>query len=185
MSIASRVNTGRDHKGEFPDMLLIEPESAEISIGWIVQDDPVVADMVAELLLVIQLGIESGEISKTRETIGLLVELAFLESKEYNGSLDRFRATAEGRIKPDGEIEPRGGAAPDNQRLDNIMRLGEHLAAILENPETPSTIHDDIADAMNDLVNEASPGIAADARSNWSRIAEMLLAKPQREGGKD
>jgi hypothetical protein len=185
MSIASRINTGRDHKGEFPDMLLLEPESAEISMGQIIQGDAQRADLLAELLLIIEQGIDGKEIRRTRETIDLLVELAFLESHEYNGSLDRFRATAEGRIKPDGEIEPRGGAAPDDQRLDNIMRLGEHLAAILENPETPSAIHDDIAEAMNDLVNEASPGIAADARSNWSRIAEMLLAKPQREGGKD
>lgn len=66
-------------------------------------------------------------------------------------------------------------------RRDNVMRLGEHLAAILENPETPVKLHDDIADMLNDLTNESSPGFADDARLHWDRIAEMLLAEPRRE----
>jgi hypothetical protein len=73
-------------------------------------------------------------------------------------------------------------AEPSDARRRNVMELGEHLCAILENPETPVAIHNEIADALNDLGNDASMGIAADARRNWPHIAEYLLSNTEKGG---
>lgn len=80
---------------------------------------------------------------------------------------------------------PKNQDASSNKRFDNIMRLGKHLAAILENPETPVAIHNGITDEMNDLINRTSPGIAADVRLNWPRIAEHLLSQSSPEDPPD
>lgn len=165
-------------------MVMVEPEVAEVSISLIVGDDPQRADVLAEMLLMIERGIQSGQITKTAETIDLLVELAFLESREYSDAVTKYRAIAEGRLRPNGEIAPREAGlsdTQDDQRRDNAMQLGEHLAAILENPETPADIHDRLADAMHELIDDTSPGVGGDIRQNWNRIAEKLLAGPRPE----
>jgi hypothetical protein len=88
-------------------MLLTEPEQIEIPISRIINGNYESAIELAHILLMIEQGIADRDFLRTVETIDLLVELAFLDSREYNNSLERFRADAEGRIKPNGGITPR------------------------------------------------------------------------------
>jgi len=98
MSIASRVS---GYWGEklFPDgFILIEPRVAEKVIALIINDEFEAAEELARLLLVLERGIEAeipaeglGTCPATGETIGMMIELAYLESKNYNVSLREWR----------------------------------------------------------------------------------------------
>src|SRR5262245_18467534 len=102
MSIASRVS---GYWGEklFPEgFILIEPRVAEKAIALIINDEFEAAEELAGLLLVLERGIEAeipeeglGRCPATRETIALMIELAYLESKSYNCSLKEWRNALE------------------------------------------------------------------------------------------
>ena len=97
-----------------------------------------------------------------------------------------------GRYKPekdprfDVNKDPAGGAAPTasalaaDERLNNAMRLGEHIAAILDNPETPGEMYNALVDKVLDLIN--STQVADEVRLNWPRIVERLLAESGKRG---
>ena len=136
----------------------------------------------------------------TQDALFELIKAAFNVSIAHTVSLENYlddlraggRVTEAWRAKrygptagdaPESSPKTASGAKVSDERRRNVMELGEHLIAILENPETPVAIHNDLADAMNDLINDASPGIAGDARRNWPQIAERLLSQPEKEGG--
>jgi hypothetical protein len=112
MSIASRLfdDTQGTNK-EFPDFLLLEPAVAHLHVERIVADhitdENTRATEFAQLLSVIREGVEAGEKMRTTSTIDLLIEFAHLRSEEHRGSLERFRAEAEGRVVPGGQTETR------------------------------------------------------------------------------
>lgn len=86
-------------------------------------------------------------------------------------------------LKPEAQTSqaterPGGG----DQRVKNVMRLGEQLTAILENPETPDALGKLIIDEINEMLNSDPPASTEHIRQNWPRIAEMLLANPQQKG---
>lgn len=98
------------------DDYLWEPESVEMDVSFIAGEqigpdlrEPLAA--FAEVLLNLQRGIEGNKINKTIETIDLLIELAYLHTRDHRGGLRRFRAKLEGRIKPDGSIDERSTEA--------------------------------------------------------------------------
>jgi hypothetical protein len=99
MSIASRVNTLVE-SNDFPDTLLLEPESAELRIKEILAapgGSTQCAKNLAELLLLIRQGVQNDEKVKTVETINLLIELAYLWTGDYERGLEDFRSGLEGR----------------------------------------------------------------------------------------
>jgi len=122
MSIASRVS---GYWGEklFPEgFILIEPKVAEKAIALIVNDEFESAEELARLLLVLERGIEAeippegpGRCPATRETIALMIELAYLESKNYHCSLKEWREALERlnarTLADSGKNKADGGAA--------------------------------------------------------------------------
>jgi hypothetical protein len=99
MSIASRVNTLVESR-DFPDKLLLEPESGELRVKHIVAAQGGSAESaknLAELLRLIRQGVQSDEKVKTIETINLLIELAYLWTGDYERGLEDFRSELEGR----------------------------------------------------------------------------------------
>jgi hypothetical protein len=78
--------------------ILIEPKVAEKAISLIINDEYEAADELARLLLVLERGIEAeipaegqGRCPATRDTIAMMVELVYLESAPYHGSLKEWR----------------------------------------------------------------------------------------------
>ena len=104
MSIASRVNT-EFHDDDFSKgLLLMEATATEHLVGVIIGDRPEVARELAHLILVIERGIalrRLDDINKTINTMDLLVELAYLESKEYSQSLQDWRLELSGGKVPE------------------------------------------------------------------------------------
>jgi hypothetical protein len=102
MSIASRVSGYWGEKLYPEGFILIEPKVAEKAIALIIDDEFEAAEELARLLLVLERGIEAeipeegpGRCPATRETIALMIELAYLESKNYHGSLKEWREALE------------------------------------------------------------------------------------------
>jgi hypothetical protein len=82
--------------------------------------------------------------------------------------------------KPDDQTE---AAAPDSHRFYNALQLGEHLAAFIENPETPADMQNYLADAASDLLDDASATIAGKVREKWTSIAMKLVADESSQEG--
>ena len=100
MSIASRVSGYWGEKLYPEGFILIEPRVAEKAIALIVNDEFEAAEELARLLLVLERGIEAeiqeegpGRCPATRETISMMVELVYLESKNYHCRLRDWRET--------------------------------------------------------------------------------------------
>lgn len=71
--------------------------------------------------------------------------------------------------------EPDEEMSESDKRTQNALQLGEHIAAILENPETPTALYNEIADVFTDLQNDTAT-VADDVRRCWSRVAAKLVA---------
>ena len=102
MSIASRVSGYWGEKLYPEGFILIEPKVAEKAIALIINDEFEAAEELARLLLVLERGIEAeippegqGRCPATRETIALMIELVYLESKNYHCSLKEWREALE------------------------------------------------------------------------------------------
>jgi hypothetical protein len=115
---------------------------------------------------------EMMKLSETRATIFKQVYNADMPTLKAVKNLLEMRATPKAK-------------APDNNRANNIQQFGTNLLAILENPETPVQMRDDLLHATCDLITDSSPGTIGDLKELWPRIAETLLAKPRQEGGED
>ena len=104
MSIASRVNT-EFHDDDFTKGLLLgEATLTENSAGTVIGERPEAARELARLLLIVERAINSrqpDEIKKAINALNLVVELAYLESKEYSGSLEDWRAELCSQIQSD------------------------------------------------------------------------------------
>jgi hypothetical protein len=91
---------------------------------------------------------------------------------------------------PEPSPEPTSQAAPSTKdprqgnRFDNVMWLGQDIIAILKNPETPKEIRNSIVDSINELLIDKPLSWSEHIERHWSHVAEILLAKPQQEGGK-
>src|SRR5262249_771006 len=102
MSIASRVSGDWGEK-LFPEgFILIEPKVAERAMALIINDKKEAGEEVGRLVVVLERGIEAeipeegpGRCPATRETIALMIELAYLESKNYNCSLKEWKDALE------------------------------------------------------------------------------------------
>jgi hypothetical protein len=94
MSIASGTS-GYWNEELFPKgFILIKPAAAERAISLIINDEFEDAVEFASLLLLLERGIEaegSSSCPKTRSTIDMMVELAYLDSKNYHSSLAEWR----------------------------------------------------------------------------------------------
>src|SRR5262249_40806726 len=111
--------------------ILIEPRVAEKAIALIINDEFEAAEELARLLLVLERGIEAeippegtGRCPATSATIGMMIELAYLESKNYHCSLRDWRETlkrlnvgtlerSEGKVEGSGKRDRR-----DQQTLE-------------------------------------------------------------------
>jgi hypothetical protein len=103
MSIASRINP-EFHDDDYDNgLILMEATVIEHSVSTIVAGRQEVARELAAVLLRLERGMNSPTRSSsvaTLNTIGLLVELAYLESQEYDVSLDHWRKDLLGEIPP-------------------------------------------------------------------------------------
>ena len=77
------------------------------------------------------------------------------------------------RTKPASKTGNENTAETRRQQID---RVGELLAELLENPMTPVAIFNDIADTITELTLESQKTAAADTRKDWPQIAEFLLS---------
>jgi hypothetical protein len=106
MSIASRVNREFHDDDYDKGLILMEANVVEHSVSTIVAGRPDVARELAAVLLRVERGLNSPTRSSsvaTLKTIELLVELAYLESHEYDVSLDHWRRDLLGEIPPSGD----------------------------------------------------------------------------------
>lgn len=119
-----------------------------------------------------------------KDSLRFLMEAAYNKSIEHDDNLNEY---IEACLREDDEPSPRApesspelasGNDVSDERVENVMRLGEQLAAILENPETPVDLYNELVDTISDLETATDPGNAVRLRENWPRIAEHLLSKP-------
>ena len=85
--------------------LLIDRETLAGNIEVILSDDPLAADFLAGLFVELRQALEGGlrGINRTRETLSLGVELAYLHSRAYASAVALYRLSQEGQLRVEDE----------------------------------------------------------------------------------
>src|SRR5215216_6708641 len=153
----------------------IRPEIAKRLIKRIFNsEDPDNARSLAEMLAYLYVLAQRTASSQLENQLHDLGKEAFDHAQASYDAFEEFAAQSFESMAeyaepqaPDSSPEEASGAesstgpASDNERSrdtrsrdtrrENVMSLGEHLAAILDNPETPSEIYNDLVDSIADL----------------------------------
>ncbi|MCA1613965.1 MAG: hypothetical protein LC800_07410 [Acidobacteria bacterium] len=85
--------------------LLIDRETLARNIEVILSGDPCAADKLAGLFVELRQAIEGGlrGINRTRETLSLGVELAYLHSRAHASAVTLYRLSQEGQLRVEDE----------------------------------------------------------------------------------
>jgi hypothetical protein len=88
------------------DSLMFDREDLALSVGLILDGDPLAADVLARLLDSFRHAIDGGlrGINAARRGLTLAVELAYLRTTAHDSALKLYRLSLEGELK--GEDEP-------------------------------------------------------------------------------
>jgi hypothetical protein len=126
-------------------------------------------------------GAETGSRHSSTTDAWHAIRAFFACSRPYHHAIGQFMNDHRQpvRISEGGEESARQRVS--DERVDNAMRLGEQLIAILENPETPAAMRRELLDSATELMSDSSRGTIADLKNAWPHIAEVLLTqKPKK-----
>lgn len=98
MSISNSVRYDEDN-------LLIDRETLAGNIGVILSDDPLAPDVLAGLFVELRQALEGGlrDINRTRGTLLMGVELAYLHSRAYASAVALYRLSQKGQLRVEDE----------------------------------------------------------------------------------
>ena len=102
MEVAVSISNSEKYDEE---NLLLDRETLAQNIEVILSGDPCAPDVLAGLFVELRQAIEGGlrGINRTRETLSLGVELAYLHSRAYASAVALYRLSQEGQLRVEDE----------------------------------------------------------------------------------